>query len=303
MRVAISGASGLVGSALRTALEARGDRVLPMVRPKGSPPAGDVDVVEWAPREERLDPVALNGIDAVVHLAGESIAGGAWTAARRRRIRDSRVSGTRTIARALASAEDGPSVLVSASAIGVYGDRGDEVLDESAGPGDGFLADVCVAWEAAADPAREAGIRVVHPRIGLVLAGAGGLLHRMATPFRLGLGGRLGDGRQWMSWVALDDLVGALVWLLDHEIEGPVNAVAPHPARNAEFTRVLAEAVRRPAVLPVPSFALRLLPGGMGEELLLASARVRAGALEESGYPWRWPVLAGALEAELARRA
>jgi uncharacterized protein (TIGR01777 family) len=298
-RVLVSGASGLIGTSLEGRLRARGHGVCRLVRR----PARSGDEISWDPARGILPVRELEGFDAVVHLAGENVAAGRWTDARKAAIRESRVQGTVLLARRLAELDRPPSVLVSASAIGFYGDRGEELLDETMPPGDGFLARTCVEWEACADPARAAGIRVVHPRIGVVLATQGGALARMLMPFRLGLGGRLGSGRQWMSWIALDDLVFVLESaIFDERLVGPVNAVAPEPVRNADFTRVLARILGRPALAPVPAFALRALAGGLADELLLASIRVAPRALERCGFRHARPTLEEAL-ASLLRKA
>ena len=297
MKVLVTGSSGLVGKALVQRLTAEGHGVARLVR---TPPRDPQSEFPWDPAGGRLDPEVLEGQDAVVHLAGENISGGRWTAARRERIRASRVDSTRLLAQALAGLRRKPSVLVCASAIGYYGDRGDELLSEESGPGAGFLPDVCRAWESASRDAEAAGIRVVRMRIGVVLSGGGGALPRMLTPFKLGLGGRLGTGRQFMSWVALADLAAALtVALADDRLQGPVNAVAPSPVTNAEFTRVLAKVLARPAFFPAPAFALRLLLGQMADELLLASTRVVPRKLKEAGFQYRHPDLEGALKAAL----
>jgi uncharacterized protein (TIGR01777 family) len=294
--IAVSGASGLVGSALVAFLDAAGHRVRPFVRGAAGPPGA----IHWDPARGTIDGAALAGVDAVVHLAGESVAGGRWTAARKERIRASRVRGTATIANALVALAPRPAVLVSASAIGYYGDRGEEWLDESSGAGHGFLADVCREWESATEPAARSGIRVVHARIGIVLAEAGGALARMLAPFRLGLGGRLGSGRQFMSWIALDDAIGAIHHALgEPALTGPVNVVGPDPLRNAEFARALGGVLGRPALLPVPGAAVRVLLGAMGRELLLAGARVRPARLLGSGFRFEHAALAGALAFEL----
>lgn len=289
--IAITGASGLVGMALARALRAHGARVLRLVRRVPGP-----DEVRWDPAAGTIDAAGLEGVDGVVHLAGEGIASGCWTAARKRRIRDSRVDGTRLLADALAGLSRRPSVLVSASAIGIYGNRGDELLDESSSPGTGFLAEVGRAWEAATAPAAGAGIRVVLPRLGIVLSRDGGALGRLLPLFQLGLGGRLGSGRQWMSWVSLRDVVRIVVTALDRDdLSGPVNAVAPAPVTNAEFTRALAAAVRRPALFHVPAPLLELVLGEMGREALLASQRVTPGRLLGAGFSFEDPALDGAL--------
>jgi uncharacterized protein (TIGR01777 family) len=298
LRVAVTGASGLVGRALVPALRRAGHRVDRVSR--RPPPPGSTDI-QWSPARGTLERRLLDGVDAVVHLAGESLAAPRWTAAARARIRDSRVQGTRLLAETLARLTRPPRVLVSASAVGYYGDRGDAPLAEDAPPGAGFLAEVCRGWEAAADPAREAGIRVVHPRIGLVLAREGGALPRLARPFRLGLGGVVGSGRQYWSWIALPDLVRVLEWAVARaDLSGPVNAVAPAPATNREFTRALARVLRRPARVPLPAPLVRLVLGEMGERLLLDSTRAVPRRLEAAGFRFLAPDLEGALRAALA---
>jgi len=299
MTVLVTGGRGLIGRALRHALAAEGESVRTLTRgvPRG---AGEF---HWDPATGRIDPAALAGADAVVHLAGESIAGGRWSPARRARIRESRVRGTRRIAEAVAARDDGPRVLISASAIGYYGDRGDAALGEGSGPGDGFLAETARQWEAATASA-VARARVVTMRFGIVLTPRGGALAKMLTPFRLGLGGRFGSGRQWMSWIGFEDLMGAIRHALTCDaLTGPVNATAPEPVRNAEFARVLGRVLGRPAWLPVPAFALRVLLGPqMAQELLLSSARVLPVRLLETGYAFRRPTLESALRHELQVR-
>ncbi|MBN1771223.1 MAG: TIGR01777 family oxidoreductase [Deltaproteobacteria bacterium] len=295
MRVAVTGASGLIGRALGDSLRADGHSVLRLVR--GSPAAADERA--WDPAAGRLDAAGLEGLDAVVHLAGESIAQERWTAARRERILRSRVDGTTLLARTLAGLRRPPRVLLSGSAVGYYGDRGDELLDETAAGGTGFLADVCRAWEAAAEPASAAGVRVVRLRTGVVLSRRGGALPRMLLPFRLLVGGRLGHGRQWVSWIALDDEVGAIRHLLAaDDVAGPVNLTAPRPATNAELARAVGRALRRPAALPTPAAALRLAFGKLAS-VLLDSTRAAPRVLERSGYVFRHPELAAYLQAEL----
>jgi uncharacterized protein len=245
-------------------------------------------------------------IGAVIHLAGENI-GTRWTAGRKLRIRESRVRGTQLLSRAIANLPDKPRIFISASAIGIYGDRGDELLTESSPPGNptkDFLVQVCLGWEAAADPARAAGIRVVHPRFGVVLSTRGGALKKLLLPFRLGLGGRQGDGSQWMSWIAIDDVVGAILWLLSNDgAEGPFNLSAPAPLRNRDFIRTLGHALRRPTPLPIPAAALRLGLGEMAQSTLLASARVHPSKLLEGGYNYRYPGLDSALQHLLSRQS
>ena len=290
----VSGASGLVGRALLDRLAAEGRPACALVRPGRDAGPGDVP---WDPATGWLDPRAP-APDAVVHLAGENVAHGRWTAARRRLICSSRVDATRALARTLAALPRPPRVLVCASALGFYGDRGDQWLDESSPPGEGFLARLCVDWEAAGRPAAEAGLRVVQLRIGVVLGAGGGLLQRLVPVFRAGLGGRTGSGRQYVSWVALDDVAGAIAHVIDTDsLSGPVNAVAPEPVANAELSRALGRVLGRPAVVPLPAAAVRALWGRMGEELMLFGARIRPARLLSSGYGFRFPVLAGALEA------
>jgi uncharacterized protein len=286
--VAVTGASGLIGTALTAALEKRGDRVVPVGR---RPPAGGV---AWDPVARRIDTAALEGIDAVVHLAGERI-DGRWTASKRRRILDSRVEGTQVLAEALSGLDRPPSVVVSASAVGFYGDRGDEVLTEDSEPGTGFLAEVCEQWEAAAAPIASPDTRLVLARTGIVCTPDGGALGRMLALTRLGLGGRLGHGRQWWPWITLEDEIRALLHLLDTPVAGPANLVAPGTCRNVEFVRELARALRRPAVLPAPALVLRAVLGEMADGLLLASTRVRPVGLEDSGFTFRSPDLTSAI--------
>jgi uncharacterized protein len=299
LRVGISGASGMIGHALAPFLTTGGHFVLRLVR--GRAREGEAS---WNYEQGRIEAAKLEGLDAVVHLAGENIAV-RWTDARRRRIVDSRAIGTRFLAETLARLRRPPRVLVSASAIGVYGNRGDEILTEASstltGPPD-FLTEVGREWEAATEPARAAGIRVVRLRFGLVLTPAGGVLGRMLPPFRLGVGGPLGGGRQWMSWIAIDDLLGAIHHaLMTDGLAGPVNATAPHPVTSATFASTLGRVLHRPAALPVPASALRLAFGEMADVALLSSARVLPARLQESGYAFRYPELEGALRFLLGR--
>lgn len=298
LRIAISGATGLVGSALAAFLTTGGHVVQRIVRRRERPS----DVV-WDVERGSIDRAALEGADAVVHLAGEPIAG-RWNARRRAAIRESRVRGTTLLATTIAGLERRPEVLVSASAIGFYGDRptssAETPLDETAASGDGYLAEVCRAWESAAAPAASAGIRVVHPRIGMVLASAGGALKAMLTPFRIGAGGPIGSGRQGVSWIALDDLVASIHFVIGSPaLRGPYNAVAPTACPQREFARTLGRALRRPAFAPMPSFAVNVLFGEMGRELLLAGSFLRPAALAHAGFRWEFPTLAGALRFEL----
>ena len=283
MKILVTGASGLVGSALVPLLRADGHEVARLVR--STPGAGDVT---WDPDAETLGAESLEGFDGVVHLAGDNIASGRWNAEKKRRIRESRVRGTRLLARTLAERQRPPRVLVSASAVGFYGDRGEEELTEGSPAGTGFLSEVCGAWEAATEAVEGKGVRVVHARLGMVLSKRGGALAKMLTPFRLGVGGVIGNGRQYMSWITLDDAAAALGHLLAADtVTGPVNVVAPAPVTNREFTATLGRTLRRPAVFPVPGFMARLAFGEMAEALLLASARVKPEKLLGSGYAFR----------------
>ena len=294
MRVAVSGSTGLVGSEAVASLSAAGHDVVRLVR---RDPAPGEKAVRWDTGKREVDAAGLEGIDAVVHLAGENIASGRWNAARKAAIRDSRVNGTRLLCETLAGLARPPKTFVSASAVGYYGDRGEESLTEGIPHGTGFLAEVCREWEAASAPAARKGIRVVTLRIGMVLSPKGGALARMLPLFRAGLGGVIGGGRQYVSWVALDDLPNILLHALQRgDLSGPVNAVAPRPVTNREFTEALGKALSRPTPLPVPAFALRLAVGReMADGLLLASARVLPRRLEETGYRFRFPELGGAL--------
>jgi len=300
MDVVVTGSRGLIGTALGTALRRAGHRLVPMVR---SQPAGDE--IGWDPEHGRIDAGGLEGVGAVVHLAGEGIGAKRWDDAQKARIKESRVRGTALLAETLAKLNRRPKVLLSGSAVGIYGDRGDDVLTESSRPGEGFLAEVCVDWEAAAAPAKDAGIRVCHLRTGIVLSATGGALAKMLKPFRLGVGGRLGSGRQWMSWISIDDEAGAIVHLLDDAAPaGAVNLTAPNPVTNADFTAALGRALRRPAVLPVPAIALKAALGGeMAHELLLDSQRALPTRLLDSGYTFVHPEVGDALGAVLTRPA
>lgn len=300
LQVAISGASGLVGSALSAFLESGGHGVHRLVRREPAR-AGEIF---WDTASGRIEASKLEGLDAVVHLAGENIAAGRWTARQKARIRDSRVEGTRLVAETLAVLERPPRVLISASAIGYYGDRGEEELDEGSDAGTGFLAETCRLWESAVGPAEGAGIRVVRLRIGVVLTPVGGALRPMLLPFRLGLGGRLGSGRQFVSWIAHDDLIGAIHRaLVDDGLCGVVNAVAPAPVRQAELAQTLGSVLGRPTLFPIPAAALRIALGEMGEELLLASAKVLPQQLTRTGFRFRHPDLERALRFTLGRAA
>lgn len=299
MDVAITGASGLIGSALSDTLRAAGHTVRPVSRSAGGP-----GTVVWDPAAGTIDADGLVGVDAVVHLAGEGIADKRWSDAQKQRIRASRVDGTTLIARLVAELDPKPSVLLSGSAIGYYGDRGDEVLTESSPPGDGFLPEVVTAWEAATAAAAEAGVRVAHLRTGIVLSSDGGALAKQLPLFKVGLGGRLGSGQQWVPWISLEDEVGAIVHLLTADVEGPVNLTAPEPVTNATFTQTLADVLGRPAVLPIPRFGPELLLGKeLAQDLLYSSARVVPSVLEGDGFRFVHPELEGALRSVLDRPA
>ncbi len=291
MKILATGMSGPIGSAVLPELISAGHSVTRMVRR----PAASADELAWDPLQA-IPPEQVSGYDAVIHLAGETIVG-RWTAAKKKRIRDSRVLGTQHLCQALARAPQKPRCLIAASATGYYGDRGAEALDETSAPGNNFLAGVCREWEAATTPLRDAAVRVVNLRFGVVLSPRGGALPKMLPAFRMGVGGRVGSGAQYWSWVSIADITGAVLHALHREeLRGPVNAVAPTPVTNLEFTRVLGSVLRRPTLLPMPAFAVRAAFGQMGDELLLASARVLPSKLQSSGYEFRDPELGGALE-------
>jgi hypothetical protein len=297
MRVAISGSSGLVGSTLVPLLTTGGHSVTRLVRQDAR--QGEV---LWNPQAERFDASPLDGVDAVVHLAGENIAASRWNARVKQRLRDSRVAATRRLCEGLAEMSSRPKVLVCASAIGFYGDRGDELLDEESRPGSGFLADLAQDWECATAPAAEAGIRVVNLRFGVILSPKDGALAKMLMPFKLGVGGRVGSGKQYWSWISIDDAAGAIHHtMMTDDLVGPVNAVAPNPVTNQEFTKTLGRVLRRPTFVPMPAFAARLALGEMADELLLASSRVEPRKLIQSGYDFRQPTLEAALRHLLGR--
>ena len=299
LTIAISGSSGLIGTALTTRLRADGHTVMPMVRTTAR--EGEI---HYDPRAGQLDPEHLIGVDAIVHLAGAGIGDRRWTAAYRREILESRTLSTSLIARSMAEVVNrgGPRTLLSGSAIGFYGATDDQELNERSDAGDGFLADVCREWEAATSPAEDAGIRVAHLRTGIVLSPAGGALKKLLPLFRFGLGGRMGSGRQWQSWISIDDQVGAIAFLLTADISGPVNLTAPTPVTNSEFTKVLAEALSRPALLPIPSFGPRLLLGrDLADALLFTGQRVLPERLTEAGFSFEHSTLAEAF-ASLLRR-
>jgi uncharacterized protein (TIGR01777 family) len=294
MRIIVSGASGFVGTTLVAGLRRHGHEVATLVRRS----AGDPSELRWDPAAGELDPAALSGADAVVNLNGRSISAGRWTPRVKGELRSSRLESTRTIVRAIAAADPAPPLLVNASATGFYGDRGDEELDESSPPGRGFLAELCREWESAALEAKPGGARVVLLRLGMVLGTGGGALERMLTPFRLGLGGPIGSGRQFWPWIAIDDVVGAVEHTLGCDgLAGPVNLVAPGAATSRSFARALGGHLGRPAVIPAPALAVRLGLGEMADALLLASTRVSPAALEATGYRFRAPSLAEAFRA------
>jgi uncharacterized protein (TIGR01777 family) len=295
--IAISGASGLLGSRLEEALHAVGHDVSRLVRR----PAQTEHEISYDIEGAAVDVAALEPVDVIVHLAGENVGDGRWSPSKKERIRRSRVASTKLLASAFASCSKRPRAFISASAIGIYGARGDEILDEESAHGDGFLADVCVAWEAACNPAREVGIRVVNARIGVVVTTEGGALAKMLPPFKLGLGGTIGSGDQWVSWISLDDVVGALVHLaVRSSLRGPVNLVAPSPVTNRQMTEALGRHLGRPTVLPLPAFAARLAFGERADSLLLASAHVRPSRLAANGYVFIHPDIDRALSDALA---
>ena len=296
-RILVSGSSGLVGSALIRSLTGAGSRIARLSRPATVQGTSDEERIPWNPGQP-ISPDAVSGFDAVVHLAGESIVG-RWTTSKKARIRDSRIPATTNLARALAQTKAKPQIFLSASAIGYYGNRGDEVLTEESCSGTGFAADLAREWELASGPAAQAGIRTVQMRIGVVMATAGGALPKMLPAFKLGVGGKLGDGRQWMSWIDLQDVIGAIQHILRSDLlHGPVNLVAPKPVTNEEFSRTLGSVLSRPAMFPMPAFAARLAFGEMADELLLASQRVEPTRLISSGYPFRFPSLRQSLESQ-----
>ena len=301
MHVLVSGSSGLIGSALIAALRKNSHSATCLLRPS-TKVSDDFKFgrVAWDPDKNYIDWESIHRVDAVVHLAGENIAR-RWTPEQKAKVQGSRIAGTRLLCETIVKLPQAPRVLVAASAIGYYGDRGDEILTEASPPGAGFLADTCRAWEAATEPAEKKGIRVVHLRIGVVLSPAGGALAKMLTPFKLGLGGKIGSGKQFMSWVALDDVVGAILHALTTEgLRGAVNAVAPNAVTNLEFTKTLGRVLSRPTIFPMPAFAARAAFGEMADELLLAGAHVQPAQLQAGGYRFQYPQLEGALRHLLA---
>jgi uncharacterized protein len=300
-RVLVTGVSGPIGAALLPKLKASGAQITRLIRGNSTRVASDEQVIPWDPAQPIADDL-VSGFDAVIHLAGETIVG-RWTAEKKSRIRESRVIGTRNLAQALGQAKDKPLVFVCSSAIGYYGNRSEELLNEKSAPGTGFLSEVCVEWEQATRPAAIAGIRTVQMRTGVVLSPKGGALGKMLTPFKLGLGGRIGNGRQWMSWIDVQDMVGAILHILKSDLlRGPVNMVAPKPVTNAEFTKTLANVLSRPAIFPVPAPAVKLAFGEMGETVLLGSQRVEPTELVGTGYPFRFSTLRESLENVLNRQ-
>jgi uncharacterized protein (TIGR01777 family) len=296
MKILISGSHGLVGKALISELTKEGHEIVSLVRHKSE----GASEIEWHPNQGSIDSERVSGFDVVVHLAGESIASGRWTDEKKRKIRDSRVNGTTLLSEALAQSSKPPTALISASAIGYYGNRGDELLNEKNRPGNDFLAEVCVAWERATGEAEARGIRTVHARFGIILDKDGGALAKMLTPFRMGVAGRIGDGKQWMSWIALADVINGLKFVIENNsITGAVNFVAPNPVTNGEFTRTLGDALSRPTLFPMPSFAARLAFGEMADALLLSSAKVEPKRLSDSGYRFEYERLQPTLESIL----
>ena len=291
MKILVAGASGLVGSALIPALESDGAEITRLAR--SSPKANEI---EWHPNHGQIDAARLEGFDAVINLAGENIAEGRWTDEKKRKIRDSRVNGTHLLSEAIAKLATKPRVFLCASATGFYGERDDEILDETSDSGSGFLADVCREWEHATEPAAKAGVRVVNLRFGPILAREGGMLGKMLTPFKMGMGGKVGSGKQYIGWVAIDDVVGAIkLALADESIHGPLNVVSPNPVTNEVFTRTLGEVLSRPTVMSIPAFAARLAFGEMADEMLLVSQRVVPKRLRDAAYEFQYPELERAL--------
>ncbi len=291
MNILVSGSTGLVGSHLLRYLGSKGHQIKALVRHAPTHPSQ----IQWNPPQRGPAPEFLEGIDAVIHLAGESIASGRWTDSRKREIRDSRVQGTRLLMDAITRLKTPPKVFISASAIGYYGNRGEELLKEDSAPGTGFLSDVCIAWEAATAPAVQKGIRVVKLRFGIILSSEGGALAQMLVPFKMGVGGNIGSGSQYMSWIALDDVLGIIAFALDTAtLQGPINTVAPAAVTNKEFTKTLGRVLGRPTILPLPAVASRLVFGEMADALLLASTRVEPAVLQQSGYRFQWTTLEGA---------
>lgn len=293
MKILVSGATGLVGTALNRSLKEKGHEVARLARSAAKDVATEI---YWNPEQGIIDASELEGFDAVVHLAGESIAEGRWTDEKKKRIRQSRTKGTGLLTETLAKLKEKPEVLVSASAVGFYGSRGDEILNEQSASGSDFLAEVCREWELATQPAARAGVRVVNLRFGVILSREGGALPKMLFPFRMGVGGKLGSGKQYMSWITIDDAVEAIEQALTNKmLRGPVNVVAPKAVTNYEFTKTLGRVLSRPTIFPVPAFAARLVFGEMADATLLSSQRVEPRRLKESGFTFKYPELEGAL--------
>jgi len=291
MKIAIAGGSGLVGSALIPILQSDGNQITRLVR--SSPKPGEI---EWHPNQDKVSPQSLEGFEAFINLAGENIAGGRWTDDQKRKIRDSRMNGTHLLSEAIAQMKSKPRVFICASATGIYGDRDDETLDEQSESGGGFLAGVCREWEQATEPASKAGVRVVNLRMGPILARDGGMLSKLLTPFKMGMGGKVGSGKQYISWVALDDAVNAIKLAIDDaSIHGPINIVSPNPVTNEEFTKTLGHVLNRPTALAMPAFAARLAFGEMADEMLLASQRVMPKRLSKAGFQFQYPTLESAM--------
>ena len=291
MKVLIAGASGLIGSALVPVLEADGAEITRLVR--GVPKPGEI---EWHPNQDEMDPVRLEGFDAVINLAGENVASGRWTDEQKKKIHDSRVNGTHLLSEAMAKLAKRPKVFLCASATGFYGDRDDEVLDEHSDSGGGFLAGVCREWEKATEPAAQAGVRVVNLRFGVILSKNGGMLAKLLMPFKMGMGGKVGSGKQFISWVAIEDAVDAIKLALhDETFRGAVNVVSPNPVSNEVFTKTLGHVLSRPTALAMPAFAARLAFGEMADEMLLASQLVVPKRLSDAGFEFKYPELEAAL--------
>jgi len=291
MKIAIAGASGLVGSALIPILQSEGNQITRLVR--SSPRPGEI---EWHPNQDAVSADSLEGFETIINLAGENIAGGRWTDDQKRKIRDSRVNGTHLLSEAMAKMDPKPKAFICASATGIYGDRDDETLDEKSESGGGFLAGVCREWEKATEPASRAGVRVVNLRLGPILARDGGMLSKLLTPFKMGMGGKVGSGKQFISWVALEDAVNAIKLTIDDQsIQGPINIVSPNPVRNEEFTKTLRHILNRFTALAMSAFAARLAFGEMADEMLLASQKVIQKRLTAAGFQFRYPTLEGAM--------
>lgn len=292
MRIAIAGASGLIGAAVSPELETEGHVVVRLVR--SAPRVGEI---EWHPNQDSIDTAKLEGFDALINLAGENVAEGRWTEEKKKKIHDSRVHGTHLLSEAIAKLINKPRVFLCASATGIYGDRGDEALDEQSESGGGFLAGVCREWEKATEPAHRAGVRVVNLRFGPILARAGGMLEKMLTPFKMGLGGKIGSGKQYISWIGIEDAVAAIkLALSDDSIRGPLNVVSPRPVTNERFTRALGEVLSRPTLMAMPAFAARLAFGEMADEMLLVSQKVMPKRLQAAGFQFEYSDLETALQ-------